>query len=375
MIPVARPWLGQAEAQAASEAILSGWVTQGPRVKAFEQSFREAVGAKEGIAVSNCTTALQLALHLMKLRSGDEVICPSMSYIATANAIVHAGGIPVFADIDPISLALDLGSVEKACGPRTRGVLLVHQAGYPAPVELFQKFCKARSLFLIEDAACAIGSEADGKRIGTHSDLVCFSMHPRKIITTGDGGMITTNRSDFAERLRLLRQHGMSVNDLQRHGSKKFLVEEHLEVGFNFRLTDIQAAVGIEQLKRLPTILERRREIGSRYHQAFSKLPHLQVWTDPARGRWNYQSYMVRLLGWSSSKRNQLIQDMMDQGISLRRGIMTSHREPAYREHALRVGLERSEQLSDESVILPLFVPMEDSDVDRVVEAFLKLSR
>jgi len=251
MIPIAKPYLTKKEAKAAYDTILTGWITQGPRVAEFEQKFAAYTGAKFAVAVSNCTTALHLAMIVAGVGPDDEVICPSLSYIATANAIKYTGAKPVFAEINPANYNLDATDVEKRINAKTKAILLVHQIGMPADIDRFRELASKHNLKLIEDAACAAGSSYKEAKIGSHSELVCFSFHPRKVISTGDGGMITTNNEDYYNRLRLLRQHGMSVNDRTRHESSKVIFEDHLEVGYNYRLTDIQAAVGIKKFEKL----------------------------------------------------------------------------------------------------------------------------
>src|SRR3954447_2373731 len=254
MIPIAKPFLTEDEAQAAYDTILTGWITQGPKVQEFEEKFADYTGAKYAVAVSNCTTALHLAMIVSGIDEGDEVICPSMSYIATANAIKYVGATPVFAEVQPGTYNLNPVDCEKKITEKTKAILIVHQIGLPADIDAFKTLCNKYHLELIEDAACAAGSVYKGTKIGSHSELVCFSFHPRKVISTGDGGMITTNREDYYNRLKLLRQHGMSINDRVRHEAKKIVFEDHVEVGYNYRMTDIQAAVGIKQLEKLDWI-------------------------------------------------------------------------------------------------------------------------
>ncbi|HEV3223178.1 MAG TPA: DegT/DnrJ/EryC1/StrS family aminotransferase, partial [Puia sp.] len=316
MIPIAKPYLTKKEAKAAYDTILTGWITQGPRVAEFEQKFAAYTNAKYAVAVSNCTTALHLAMIVSDIVQGDEVICPSMSYIATANAIKYVGATPVFAEINPANYNLDIFDVAKKINIKTKAILLVHQIGMPADINAFKELASKHNLKLIEDAACAAGSSYKGSKIGSHSDLVCFSFHPRKVISTGDGGMITTNNEDYYERLKRLRQHGMSVNDRTRHESSKIIFEDHLEVGYNYRLTDIQASVGIQQLEKLDWIVGKRRKIAMKYHKAFKHIPFLQLPLEKKGYYSNYQSYSIYLKDDCPVSRNDIMQKMLDAGIS-----------------------------------------------------------
>jgi dTDP-4-amino-4,6-dideoxygalactose transaminase len=372
-IPVMKPWLGEEEAAAAAEAVASGWVAQGPRVRAFEQQFAARVGAAEGVAVSNCTTGLHLALHLLGVGAGDEVVVPSFSFIATANAARYVSATPVFADVDPRTGNLTAETVEAVLTERTKAVIVVHQAGIPADTGPLYALLRSRGIAVVEDAACAIGSTLHGAPVGAGVDLAVFSFHPRKLVTTGEGGMVVTQHSDLAARARRLREHGMSASAADRHASGSVAPEQYLEVGFNFRMTDVQAAIGAVQLGRLDALVARRRLLAARYRELLADVPGLQMVGDPAWGTTNYQSFWVLLPEDFPLGRDELMAEFTRHGISPRRGIMAAHLEPAYADLP-RVELPVTERLTADSVILPLYHQMTEADQDRVVAVFREVA-
>jgi dTDP-4-amino-4,6-dideoxygalactose transaminase len=367
VIPIMRPWLGQEEEAAAAAAIASGWVAQGPRVESFEQAVCEKVGATHAVALSSCTTALHLALLAVGVGDGDDVIAPSLSFIATANAARYVRANPVFADVDEATQNLSAKTIENALTPATRAVIVVHQCGVPADLDKIHQLCTPLGIAVVEDAACAIGATYRGAQIGAHSDLVAFSFHPRKIITTGEGGMLTTSRPEWSDRLRRLREHGMSLSAAARHGSGTPVIEQYLETGFNYRMTDIQAAVGLVQLGRLDAIVARRRELGQRYRSQLADVEGLVMVGDPSYGTTNYQSFWVLLPDDFPCTRNDLMARMAKAGIATRRGIMASHLEPAYAGHP-HASLPVTERVTSRSLLLPLFHQMTEGEQDRVVE-------
>jgi dTDP-4-amino-4,6-dideoxygalactose transaminase len=373
MIPITRPHLGPEEEAAAAAVLRSGWLTQGPKVAEFERVVAAHCGAAHAVAVANCTTALHLALAALGVGRGDEVVVPSLSFIATANAVRHCGAEPVFAEIDPRTFNLDPEAAEAAIGPRTRAVLVVHQIGLPADIDRFHELGRRRGIHVVEDAACALGSGYRGRPIGGHSELVCFSFHPRKVISTGEGGMIATPSAELEGRLRLLRQHGMSVPDTARHGATELVVESYLCVGYNYRLTDLQAAVGIEQMKRLAGLVARRRELASRYGAALAAHPWLRPPFVPDYAEPNFQSYAVTLADDAPVERDAVLRFLLRHGVAAKPGIMTAHREPPYRDGGWR--LPASERASDRSLLLPLFPDLATADQDRVVELLFAMGQ
>jgi perosamine synthetase len=374
IIPVARPWLDERDADAARRAILSGWVTQGPEVAAFEREFAHAVGATHACAVSSCTTALHVALVALGVGPSDEVVTVSHSFIATANAIRYCGATPVFVDVQRDTYNIDPTEIDDAISPRTKAILVVHQLGMPCDLGAVIETASRRGLPVIEDAACAIGSEIlwEGRweRIGRpHGDIACFSFHPRKLLSTGDGGMLTTRRAELDASFRLLRQHGMSVPDTVRHASADVVFEEYPLTGFNYRMTDIQAAIGRVQLSRLPEIVSRRRALAGRYGERLRGIPGVILASEPEWARTNWQSYTVRLEPPLDQRR--VMQRMLDEGVATRRGVMNSHLERAYPPGTWRAAgpLARSEQAQNTAIVLPLFHQMTEEDQDRVVDA------
>jgi len=385
IIPIMRPWMDDCETEAARRVILSGWVTQGPEVANFEKEFCLFTGSSHACAVSSCTTALHLALLALGVGHGDEVITASHSFIASANSIRYCGAVPVFVDIQPDTFNMDPTFIEQVITDRTRAILCIHQMGMPCDINSILDIGKRHQIPVIEDAACAIGSEIlwEGKweKIGRPHGLVsCFSFHPRKLISCGDGGMITTNDPVLDHKFRLLRHHGMGVSDSARHSSKQVVFESYEALGYNYRMTDIQAAVGREQLKKLPKIITHRQVLARQYFKLLAEIPDLGLPFEPSWARSNWQSLCIRLPQGCSQR--DVMQALLDMGIHTRRGIMCAHREKAYPVDSWSCGvtprdcsctpgscsrLAISEKAQDECILLPLYYQMQIEDVERVV--------
>lgn len=371
-IPITIPYFDKNEERAVVDVLRSGWVTQGPRVAEFEEAVEKFTGTKYAVATTSATTSLFLALYLLGVGQGDEVIVPSFSFIATANVIRHTGATPVFVDIDPNTYNIDPNLIESKITKNTKAIIPVDQLGLPCEIDAINRIAKKHNLFVVQDAACSLGSKYKGKSIGGYADLTCFSFHPRKTITCGEGGMIVTNNKEWAERAKLLRHHGMGVSDLKRHSAKSVVHEDYVEAGFNFRMTDLQAAVGVEQMKKFPEILRKRKALAKRYNRVFSKHKYLTPVYVADYIDYNYQSYILRLSREAKITRDELLQKLLDAGIAGKRGVMAIHREECYLKDYPNVSLPETEEATDHTVLIPLYSQMSTSDQDYVIEQIVK---
>jgi perosamine synthetase len=366
-LPLTRPLIDSAEERAVLRVLRSGWLVQGPVVTEFERVVAAYVGAQHGIATSSCTTALHLALLLLGVGPGDEVIVPSFTFIATANAVRYVGATPVFADVEEDTFTLDPRSVASVITPRTRCIVPVHQLGIAADLDPLAELARGRGLALLEDAAPALGAVYKGRRVGGLGYTACFSFHPRKVITTGEGGMILTDRADLARRARELRAHGMSVSDLDRHTAARVIIEEYPAVGYNYRMSDLHAAVGVEQIKKLDEVLAARRTAAARYHEGLQGVEWLSLPPSPPDRPHTYQSYMVRLQPGAPKTRDRIMQELLEAGIPSRRGVMAIHLEPSYRGRFPSAPLPVTERAARDTLLLPIYASMTDSEQQLVI--------
>jgi perosamine synthetase len=372
MIPITKPFLGEEEAQAAANAIRTGWIAQGPLVEAFERALTTRLGVAHAVATSNCTTALHLAMLCSGIGPGDEVIVPSFSFIATANAVLHAGARPVFVDIDPGTYNMDPSCVEAAITSRTRAIMPVDQIGLAAELDPIYAIARRHGLRVVEDAAPALGATYRGRPVGSISPITCFSFHPRKSITTGEGGLLTTDDPEVAARARVLRSHGASISDLVRHQASTVTIEAYEELGYNYRMTDIQAAIGVEQLKKLDVVLAQRRRLAERYNGLLADVEGVRTPYAPEYAPHTYQSYCVRLDPARTAPREDVMARMLALGIATRRGVMAIHEEPYYVSHFGHVSLPVTEAAARQTLLLPLYATMTDAEQDRVVDGLCR---
>jgi perosamine synthetase len=366
-IAFSRPYLGEEEVQAAAAVLRSGWIVGGSRLAAFERRFAELCGAAEAVGVSSWTTGGFLVLHSLGIGPGDEVIVPSLTFIASVNVIRHVGATPVFADVDPATYNIDPADVARKITERTRAILPVDQIGLPCDIDSINAIAARYGIRVIDDAACAFGSRNRNRPVGSLTEVTIFSLHARKVVTTGEGGMIVTNDHMLAERLRRLRHQGMSLSDFARHGATPTVFESYPEIGYNFRITDIQAAIGLAQLDRLDDLLARRRAVSERYQRALAGHPVFIPPHVPAGLAPNWQSYQIALRSDAPVTRNVVMDRLHAMGIPTRRGVMASHLEPPYA--ASGAALPNTERLVATTLQLPMHPALGPVQQDRVLAA------
>ena len=366
-IAFSRPYFGAAEAEAAAATVRSGWIVGGPKLAEFEQRFAEICGARHAVGVSSWTTGAALVLHAWGIGAGDEVIVPSLTFIASVNVIRHVGATPVFADVNTATYNIDPEDAAKKITSRTRALMPVDQLGLPCDIDAFNALARRHGLHVLDDAACAFGSKNNNRPVGSLAEVTVFSLHARKVITTAEGGMIVTDNGELADRLRRLRHQGMSLSDFARHTMSPAVFESYPEIGYNYRITDIQAGIGLAQLDRLDDILARRRAVADRYQRGLDGnhaylLPHVPAGLSP-----NWQSYQIALGPSAPLTRNALMERLHAMGIPTRRGVMASHLEAPYR--SMGAILPNTEALASTTLQLPMHPALVPVQQDRVLAA------
>lgn len=370
-IHIARPDTGEEEWLALRESIESGWLTQGPKVAAFERAFADLHGVKHGLAATSCTTALHLILAAMGIGPGDEVLVPAFTWVATANVVIYCGATPVLVDVDRSSFNVDPAQVAKKVTPRTKAIIAVHLFGLCADIDAIAK--AAPGIPIIEDAACAAGAAYNGRHAGTLGLAAAFSFHPRKSITTGEGGMVTTYDDELAARVDSLRNHGASISEEQRHvGAKPYILAEFNLVGFNYRMTDLQGALGLVQLKKMNRYIDERQQWADFYERELKDIPWLRTPNFSANHRHGWQSYVCMVDEVKAGmRRNDVMERLMQQGINTRPGTHAVHMLGYYRD---RFGFTSDDfpgarDCDRLSMAIPLHNRMSEDDYRYVVRA------
>jgi perosamine synthetase len=370
MLPYGHQWIDDDDIAAVTEVLRSGWLTTGPKVVEFEQAFATFTGAREAVAVNSGTAALHAAMRALAIGPGDEVIVPAMTFAASANCVVYEGGTPIFCDVDPQTLLIDPTDAEKKLTPRTRAIVAVDYAGQPCDYDALRSLAGGRGLKLVADACHAVGGADRGRRVGSLADLSTFSFHPVKHITTGEGGMITTDSPELAARMRQFRNHGITTDARQREAAGSWFYEM-TDLGFNYRLSDIQCALGWSQLKKLPAWVERRRAIAALYDEAFARIPAVRPLAVRTQAAHAYHLYVVRLdLARIRGSRAEVFAALRREGIGVNVHYIPVHLHPYYRR---RFGTgpgncPAAEAAYEEILTLPIFPKMTDADARRVIE-------
>ena len=369
-IPITKPFFGAEEEAAIRAPVHSGWVVQGPYVREFEEKFSAFTASHFSIATNSCTSALHIAVAALKLKPGDEVIVPAFTWISTANVVEYMAATPVFCDVDLSTFNIDVKKIEGLITPKTVGIIPVHLFGLCAEMQPIQEIAQKHSLWVIEDAACAFGAQYHGKHAGTFGEMGCFSFHPRKSITTGEGGMVTTQREDFDQLARVLRDHGASRSDLSRHtGKAGFLLSEYNHLGYNYRMTDIQGALGCAQMDRASWILETRSQRAQHYDKLLTEVEWLETPKAPDGFVHGYQAYVCLFCPEAPTlnnvdrlhqQRNELMMQLEAKGIATRQGTHAPVLQGYYTEkYGLRPEQFPNAYLADRlGLTLPLYAQM-----------------
>lgn len=381
-IPITRPYFTKAEKDAVSKVIDSGWVVQGPKVAEFERQFVGYTKTRYAIATSSCTTALHLALIASGIKPGDEVIVPAFTFVATANVVEYLNAKPVFIDIDLQTFNIDPNKLEdylkkKSSKRRTmpKAIIPVHLFGLSADMDPIMEVANRYQIKIIEDAACGLGTKYKGRHVGTFGKAGCFSFHPRKAITTGEGGMIVTNNETTKRTCEALRNHGAATSDIERHRKGDFALPEYNLLGYNYRMTDIQAAIGIEQMKKLNSVLNKRIKLAERYNEKLSGIKHFSLPITSRNYRHTYQSYVVLVKDSSPYSRDEIALGLAQKGISTRQGTQAVHMLGYYQDkYKLKpMDYPNAFKADRQTLTLPLFAAMTLKEQDFIINTLKRL--
>jgi len=372
-IPLAKPWIGEEEIEAVAEVLKSGWIIQGPKVKEFEERFAEYQRTKYAVACNSCTAALHISLAAIGIKPGDEVIVPAFSFIASANVVLYQGAKPIFVDVDPETYNINPEKIEEKITKNTRAIIPVHLMGQPANMDPILEIAEANDLYVIEDAACAHGAEYHKKRVGGLGDAGCFSFHPRKCMTTGEGGMITTNDEEIARKARAIRSHGMGLETWERTKDMKLNLPSFSILGYNYRMTDIAAAIGLVQMKKIEEAIERRIKAAEKYNKALKKIDGIEPPKVIEDVRHVYQSYVCKV-DLNKHSRDYIISELLRRGIAAQIGTQAIHLEPLYRQYGYKKGdFPGCEEAFSTTLSLPIFAEITDEQIDQVIDAISEI--
>jgi dTDP-4-amino-4,6-dideoxygalactose transaminase len=374
-INITKPQFGKEELKAVKEVLDSGWVVQGPKVSELETMMEKFMSVKYAVITSSCTTALHMAMIALQIKPGDEVIVPAFTWVSTANVCEYVGARPVFVDIDLNTFNIDTEKIEKAITKKTKAIMPVHLFGLSANMGAIMKLARKYKLKVVEDAACAIGTEYQGKHVGGIGDIGAFSFHPRKAITAGEGGLYTTNQKTLAMSAVSLRDHGTAVSDFDRHKGGAHTFPEYNIVGYNYRMTDIQAAVGVEQAKKLKVILKGRIAKAKVYDKAFKNHPHLQTPQIPSYSNHAYQSYVLLVKENSPISRDNISKKLAEKGVATRQGTQNVPMLGFYRKKYgyKPFDFSKSYYAEKNTLTIPLYSDMTEKEQNFVIESILEL--
>lgn len=375
-IPFMKPWLGEEEWLSMKDVITNGWVSQGPKVEEFEHVMENYIGAKHAVAMNACTSAMHIAMKIAGVKHGDEIIVADSTCMANANAIIMAGAVPVFVDVDERTYNLNPDLIEAKITSKTKAVMNIDQIGLANDLDAIQFICKKHGLYLLDDAATAVGGKYKGKILGSHGITTTFSFHPRKIITTGEGGMLVTDDDDIAEQARILRSAGASVSDLERHKAKGIILQKYYDNGFNYRMTDMQAAMGIVQMTKIDEILRQRKEQANFYNSKFSDVEELQIPYIPEYATNAWSSYCLKITSKSKKSVPEIVQILSSKNISVRFGIQPLHQEPFFKNMNFKdEDYPVSCHIAENTFFIPIFPGLTAEQQNYVTETIIQIIR